>query len=192
MTILSLSILVLAFLGAFRPRSERPFGVKAIKAILIFSIIAIFSLLVYFSYRQYIAWQAVEPSKFLLPPYQGINYFLGYIGARIFAPYLISLAAAILFLFSARKLNKKYEERFFEAEEPWFGALAIFLTGWPALLFYFIGLITFYFLLSTFYFLCYGKETRVSLYSWWIPLAIIVIIINTYLIRLGIWKLLKV
>jgi len=189
MAFISLGILVIAF-GA--QIILRPFGVKIIKTIFISAIVAIFSLLIYYSYQQYVAWSSVELSKFLLPPYQNIDYFIKYIGARFFTPYLISLAAAFLFLFSANRLNKKYEERFFEPEELWLGALALFLIGWPGALFYFIGLIAFYFLLSAFYFLLYGKDNRLSLYYWWLPLAIFVIIINKYLINLELWKLLKI
>ena len=193
MTFLFLGILVIA-LGA--QIFLRLFGYMRIanifKYIFYFSIAAIFSLLVYYSYQQYVVWQSVEPSKFLLPPYQAIDYFVKYVGARFFAPYLISLIAAILFLFEAKRLNKKYEERFFEPEELWLGALALFLVGWPGAFFYFIGLIVFYFLLSTFYFLLRGKEHRLSLYYLWLLLAIIVIIMNKWLIELNLWRLLKI
>lgn len=174
-----------------------------------FSVFAVFSLLIYYSYQQYIAWQSIEPSKFLLPPYQSIDYFIKYVGARFFAPYLISLMAAILFLFAAKQLNKKYEERFFEPEELWLGALALFIIGWPGLLFYFIGLILIYLIIHifiTFYYkfffrvspresptqFCVGDEVRVSLRLWWLPLAIFVIIINNWLTGMELWKLLKI
>lgn len=190
MTIISLVILVIAF-GASR-FAGRPFGVKFIKTIFIFAIAVVFSLLIYYSYQQYIAWSGVEPSKFLLPPYQSIDYFIKYVGARLFAPYIISLSAAILFLFATKKLNKKYEERFFEPEELWLGALSLFLIGWPAAFFYFIGLILIYLIIHTSYFIIHNSSIRISLYYWWLPLAIFVILINKWLINLGLWKLLKI
>ena len=197
MTFLSLGILVFAF-GASLLKG-RPFGIKVLKVIFIIAIIAVFSLLIYYSYQQYVAWQSVEPSKFLLPPYQAIDYFVKYVGARFFAPYLISLIAAILFLFAAKRLNKKYEERFFEPEELWLGALAIFLVGHPGWFFYFTGLILIYFLIHifiTFYYKLFfrisPREVRISLRYMWIPLAIFVIIINKWLVELEMWKLLKI
>ncbi|MEK7553147.1 MAG: hypothetical protein AAB504_00425 [Patescibacteria group bacterium] len=191
MTFLSLGILVFAF-GASLLKG-RPFGIKVLKVIFIIAIIAVFSLLIYYSYQQYVAWQSVEPSKFLLPPYQAIDYFVKYVGARFFAPYLISLIAAILFLFAAKRLNKKYEERFFEPEELWFGALAIFLVGHPGWLFYFTSLILIYFLIHIFSFLIsHFSSFRISLYYLWLPLAIFVILINKWLVELEVWKLLKI
>ncbi len=191
MVIIALVILIIAFGASLLKR--RPFGIKAIKVIFIFAIAVVFSLLIYYSYQQYIAWQSVEPSKFLLPPYQTIDYFIKYVGARFFAPYLISLIAALVFLYVAKKLNKKYEERFFEQEELWFGALAIFLTGWPGAFFYFIGLILIYFLIHIFlFFISHFSSPRLSLYYCWLPLAIFVIIINKWLIGLDLWKLLKI
>ncbi len=198
MTIISLAILVIDF-GASRLTAGRPFSVKFIKTIFIFAIVAVFSLLIYYSYRQYVAWVSVEPSKFLLPPYQSIDYFIKYVGARLFAPYSISLVAALVFLYVAKTLNKKYEERFFEPEELWLGALALFLTGWPGSLFYLISLIFLYLIIHIFitfynklFFRINPREVRVGLRFWWLPLAIFVIIINKWLINLGAWKLLKI
>jgi hypothetical protein len=194
MTIVSLGILVLVF-GASCFWAGRPIGVKAIKALFMTAVVAVFSLLSYYSYQQYVVWAAAEPLKFLLPPYQSIDYFIKYIGYRLFAPYLVSLILSAVFFRVARALNKKYEERFFEIEEPWLGAIALFLTGWPGALFYFTGLILIYLIVhsslaisrkSSF------KETRVSLYYWWLPLAIFVIMLNKWLVGLDLWKLLKI
>ncbi|MCL5004502.1 MAG: hypothetical protein M1170_00975 [Patescibacteria group bacterium] len=190
MTFISLGILVVAF-GASLLKG-RPFGIKALKAIFIVAAAAIFSLLIYYSYQQYAVWQSAEPTKFLLPPYQSANYFIKYIGARFFAPYFISLLAGIIFFFIARKMNKKYEERFFEQEELWLGALALFIVGWPGLLFYFIGLILIYLIIHTLYFILNTSSVRISLYYWWLPLAIFVILINKWLMGLGVWRLLKI
>ena len=172
---------------------------KIFKYIFYFSIFAVFSLFIYYSYQQYIVWQSVEPSKFLLPPHQSINYFLYYIGMRFFAPYIVSLSTAFLFLLAAKYFNKKYDERFFYPEELWLGALALFLVSWPGALFYFIGLILIYLIIHIFvtsyykfFFRASPREVRLSLRLWWIPLTIFVIIINKWLIDLELWKLLKI
>ena len=168
------------------------------------SVVLIFILLFYQSYQQYQSWSQNEVSQYLLPPHQSINYFIFYVLARFFAPYLISLAVAVLFLFSAKALNKKYDERFFEPEEPYFGALAIFLSAHPGWIFYSALLIIIY-LITHIVALARnyadsnadrrGKETlsyRISMYYLWIPAAIFVIIIQRWLELLPLWSLLKI
>ena len=207
MTLLPLGILVMAF-GAslLKGRLLRLNLYKRFNLfIFVFSIAAVFSLLAYYSYQQYQVWNSNELTKHFLSQKVNIienidvNYFFYYVGIRFFAPYLISLITGIVFFFIVKKLNKKYEERFFEQEELWFGALALFLIGWPGLLFYFIALILIYLIIQIFiifyykFFIRVGlREIRVSLRLWWLPLAIFVIFINKWLVGLGVWKLLKI
>jgi len=199
-----LSILIV-FLGASRPWSGRSFAVnqritnptRIYKYLFAAAIFLIFSFLVFQSFQQYWAWAGNELSKNLLPPYQSANYFIFYVFTRFFAPYLISFAAAIAFLFSAKILNKKYEERFFEPEEFYLGASAIFLSGHPGWLFYVILLLVIYVLIQLF---STAKSSilnskfspiRISLYRLWIPVAIIVIILMNWLKTLPWWNILK-
>jgi hypothetical protein len=165
---------------------------KLTLAIFIFSIFLIFFLLFCQSYQQFQVWSQNEVSKFLLPPHRSITYFIFYIGTRSFAPYLISLVVAFLFLFSAKILNKKYQEQFFYPEEPYFGALAIFLTGHPGWIFYAIFIIFIYLLIHILLSLAaYRLSLRLSLYYLWLPVAIFVIIIQDWLAKLPLWSLLK-
>lgn len=199
---LSLIILILS-LGTLWFMPRRFLGADDLKniyvKIFIFSAFLIFSLCFYYSYQQYVIWENAAPSKYFLPPYADVNYFLQYVGFRIFGPYLISLTFAFMLLFSMKVLNKKYEEKFFYPEEPYAAGLAIFLTGHPGWLFYFIGLVLAYLLIHIFSFF-YDKiiarsgsgEIRISLRHWWIPMAIVAIIISRWLIDLDLWRLLKV
>ena len=190
---LSLTILILTFGASLFWR--RSFGISRliIKWIFLTAVIWTFILLSYQSYQQFQVWSQNEVSQYLLPPHQSINYFIFYVLARFFAPYLISLAVAVLFLFSAKALNKKYDERFFEPEEPYFGALAIFLSAHPGWLFYVVFIISAY-LLIHFYSLLITHYSlqRISLYYLWIPTAIFVIIIQRWLELLPLWSLLKI
>jgi len=182
------SILV-AMLGASRFWSGRSLWFKYI---FVFSIIAIFASNFYFSYLQYQTWLNNDFTKYFLPPYVSINYFIFYIFTRFFASYLISLGASVLFLFSAKILNKKYEERFFEPEEYYFGALSIFLSSHPGCFFYLIFLIFAYLLIHLYSsFIAHSSSFRISLYHLWIPVAIFVILISSWLKNLSIWQLLK-
>lgn len=78
---------------------------------------------------------------FLIPSYDGGVYFLYFLLTRLWGEYFISLIFALIFLWAMLTLNKKYESRFFYDEEPYFGAVAIFITGWPGWLYYLIVLL---------------------------------------------------
>lgn len=155
------------------------------------AIIIIFIFLFFQSYQQYRFWLKNDISKHLLPPYTSINYFIFYVFMRFFAPYLMSLIAAILFLLAAKILNKKYEERFFEPEEYYLGAAGIFLSGHPGWLFYAVILMSVYLIFSICYLLFSQRQERLPLYYLWIPTAIFVIIIQRWLEIMPLWSLLK-
>ncbi|MDP1688796.1 MAG: hypothetical protein Q8L47_01550 [bacterium] len=80
--------------------------------------------------------------KFIFPSYNGGTYLLFYLLTRLWGEYIISFIFALLFLWAMLYLNHRYENRFFYDEEPYFGATAIFLTGWPGWLYYLIILLT--------------------------------------------------
>ena len=203
MSLLTLSILIV-FLGASR-LAGRSFAVnqritnptRIYKYFFLVAISLIFSFFVFQSFQQYWVWAGNELSKNLLPPYQSANYFIFYVFTRFFAPYLISLAAALVFLFLTKILNKKYGERFFEPEEFYLGASAIFLSGHPGWLFYVVFLLAIYVLIQLFSTVKSSilnskfSPVRVSLYWLWIPTAIFVILIQRWLELLPIWQILK-
>ncbi|MFA5099038.1 MAG: hypothetical protein WC461_02370 [Candidatus Paceibacterota bacterium] len=197
MSLLILSILII-FLGAsqlwlgrsvwFRNDKQKLF-----KYSFIFSIAIIFFSLIFQSFEQYWVWAGNELAKNLLPPYQSPNYFTFYVFTRFFAPYLISLGAALIFLFSAKILNKKSGERFFHPEEVYLGASAIFLSSHPGWLFYVIFLLIVYlFIHICSLFAVRSSEFRVSLYWLWIPTAIFVILLMNWIKTLPLWGLLKI
>jgi len=114
------------------------------------SVAGVFGASLYWAWQQYRLWQANALSKFFLPPYQGWGYFFSYVGQKIFAPWLISLLAAIFISRVAVFFNKKYRERFFESEEIPLMVLGIFLTGYPGFFIYLILIFLGGILLSTF------------------------------------------
>ena len=166
---------------------------RFLRPLLIFSALVIFSFLIYFSIEQYRDWSQSELTKLLLPPYRGIGYFIFYVGYVFFAPYLVSLATALIFLFAAKYLNKKFQERFFEREEPYLGALAIFLVGYPLCFFYLITMFSFY-LIVHLGLLIFNRDSssRISMYYLWLPLAIFAIIIAEWFQIFPVWNLLKI
>lgn len=157
------------------------------------SLLIILGLAVYQSWRQYQAWVSDDLGKLFLPPYQNWDYFVFYARTRFFNPYLLSLFLSLGFLLAAKKLNQKYEERFFEPIEPYLLATAVFLVGHPSWLFYLIIILSINILLSTFYFLISKKKDhRLSFYYLWLPAAIFTIIISKWLSTLPWWQTLKI
>lgn len=185
----SLPILIFA-LGALM-LNERSFGVKFKstsfykKFFLISTLVILFELII-LSYLQYIAWQGDAVMKYSLPPYENLNFFIIYISGRFLAPYVLSLIAAILFVFISKYLNKKYSERFFYDQEYWLAALAIFLSGYPGFLFLFVVVILIILIGSVI------TKGRFSSYYIWIPTAIFAILIQKLLQSNQLWMLLKI
>lgn len=155
--------------------------------------IVIFGLLSYKSYQQYQIWAGNGLSKLLLPPYQSIVYFLKYSFTHFFIAYLISLAAGLLFLWLANLLNNRCQKRFFEEGELYLGTLAIFVLGHPLWMFYFLAVISIGVLGTLFFqdsrfkiqvsrFKIQDSSRRFPFYHFWLPVAIIVMIIGKILV----------
>lgn len=159
---------------------------RAAKIILPVSALIIFGVVFYYIRQQFFLWHDGEFTKVFVPPYAptGIGYFLfGYVLPRFLAPYLISLCVAGVFLLLAVFFNRKYGERFFHKEEPYLAAVAIFLVGYPGLIYYLILLCAVFliFHVSCLMFRAY-RGRRLSLYYFWLPLAVIVILMERYAI----------
>ncbi len=80
---------------------------------------------------QYHIWeQAGGLSRFLLPPYRPISYFIGYSITHFWLSTLIDILIAAIF-YAFLRLLKKYNSRFFEKDEPELGFLTALIVGWP-------------------------------------------------------------
>jgi len=193
MTFLTLIIILSVFTASLFLRG-RFFWPKVVRYSFCLSILVIFILLLLFSFLQFTEWKNSEVSQYLLPPHQPISYFIFHSFNQFFLSYLLSFGFALVFLYSAKIFNRKYKERFFEIEEPYLGALGIFLSGWPGLLFYIIFLLVFYLLFHiSLLFSARSSSFRISLYYLWLPTALFAIIINdVYFSGLGWWNILKI
>ena len=137
---------------------------------------------------QYQVWESAGGlSRYLLPPYRGIGYFIGYSVFHHWGPYLISGAFALLFYYGARWYNKKHEERFFEAKEPLTGALALLVVGWPGVVVYIVAFTIIFVLASVVATLVRGRDFRLSPYYLWLPVAIFVILMDTWILHQTWW-----
>ncbi len=161
-----------------------------------FSVILVFGFAGFQSWKQYQLWSVGDTTRFLLPPYQSLDYFVYYSRYRFFNPYLVSGLMGILFFLGTRKLNLKYARRFFEDIEPYFLAVSMFVLGTPGWLVYLLVFLGLYLIVSlsiTFYHLFMLKEgqIRVPLFYLWLPSAISTILISRYLVDLPLWQQLK-
>lgn len=185
LTILALATGAVALCG-------RPFVVSWVKKGFFLSIAAVVMAQTYLAYAQYHFWQLVSPSKYLLPPYQPISYFLQYVGWRLFAPYALSLAVGIAFALAARWYNRRRDNQFFYDEEYWFMAMAIFLTGHPGWLLYLVALCAIMAIVLFFRLVILRKNEKLSFYYLWFPLALAVVALWKWAATFGILMKLQV
>ncbi|MBI4119784.1 MAG: hypothetical protein HY456_02995 [Parcubacteria group bacterium] len=148
------------------------------KTLFFLAVVIVFAVQAYWAREQFLAWHnAAPPLNYLVPPYRGIGYFLSYGYTHFFMKYLLSFAASLALLFSSKFLNRKFQYRFFEEEEPYIAASALFLSGHPGWLLTIIFVLALSVLLSTFYFLFSSKKERVPLYYLWLPASIFAILL---------------
>lgn len=210
--IIYLSLLILVFIFVAQLLKLKWSNIRILsfaKWALIISVAAVFLYWLYLTYAQYIAWRdGGPPFIYFVPPYKSIFYVIGHHFIRFGLYYLLSLAASLVFLVWTKRANRRFGYRFFEDEEPYLGALAIFLLGFPEwrfawlyylLLFFGVYLLIHLFLAVKFYLIRRkslinadkklintdkkplidtDKHPRVPMYYLWIPLAVLVILVK--------------
>jgi len=151
--------------------------------LLAFSSLVVFGACFYYARLHFLAWGANEIMRAFVPPYNkdGIGYFLKFLFHELFNIYLISLATAVLLIFVLNYYNRKYDERFFYKEEVYFAATAIFIVGYPGIIYYLLGLLFLYLFLHIASLATQGAGGQISTYYMWLPLALLVILIVEYL-----------
>lgn len=150
---------------------------------LFWSAVLVFVVFAFYNTRaQFFIWFNNDVSKYLIPPYSTINYFLEYAFYHFWLSRLISLIVGLIFFYLARYYNNKHDNVFFEKEEPYFLLTSIFLVGHPGWILY-LG-ITFIFtlLFAIGHWLLSKKIYRISFYYWWLPLGALAIFLNNFLL----------
>jgi hypothetical protein len=164
------SLIILAIiLGA---QLMRPSSLLRVARISFFvSIFFILFLAAYYSYQQYFFWKENPVSKFLLPPHKSIGYFISYSFFNFFFQPIFSLAVAVVGFFTAKFLNQKFGEKFFEPVEYYLFALGLLLAGHPGWIYYLIILFSIGIVASFF------QKGKFSFYYLWLPAAMLAILI---------------
>jgi hypothetical protein len=155
------------------------------------ALVITFSFLFYYSHAQFLVWLAGPPGAYLIPPYQGIGYFVFYVLMRFWAPYLLSAGVAGLFLFAMYYGNRRWQERFFYPDEVYLIALAIFMVGNPLWIGYLLVTLLVYCLYVLTRRVITRKNERVTFYYFWLPIALICIAATPLLNRWQDFNLLK-
>lgn len=146
---------------------------------------ACLSVVVYASYasrRQFLAWHAdAEGGAYLIPPYRHMGYFVRYAFTHFLLQYAISFVIAWLFFYAGRRLNSLRGGMLFEREELYFLATGLFVSGHPGWIFYILLVLSAYLLASVIGAVAYGARARVSFYYFWLPCALVTVVLNAYL-----------
>ena len=185
-------VILLVTLGAQLKLRSFSFNWKIFRFIFLISIFLISLVLIYWSVAQYLIWhRSGTPTSYFLPPYRSISYFLRYIGFRFWLPGIISLLFSLFFYFSADHFNRKHNGKFFYQEEPYLIALSIFLVGHPLWIFYLMAVLFLWLIISIVQFLILRKSGRISFRYFWLPAAILVILLKGHLLSIGFLKILQ-
>lgn len=149
------------------------------------SVMVIVGVLLYFSREQFLAWQGSEFSKYFLPPYQPIGYFLKYAFRHFWASYAVSGAVACIAYGACLWANRVRGNMLFEREEIIFVAAGIFFAGHPGYVAYIMLVAAAYVAVSAGRLAALRKNERISFYHFWLPSTILIILMRIYLTRYG-------
>jgi len=119
-------------------------------------------------YFQYLIWRdGGQLTRYLIPPYQSIWYLFSYVIGHKAYSYIVSLGISFVFLGISILLNEIFEKKFFEEEEPYWGALGIFVLGTPWWLYYLVTVLLLGIIGSLVFVFWLKKCKRFSLYYLW-------------------------
>jgi len=166
---------------------------RFIKPAVIFVIVSIILKIALEFFGQYYIWSHGEASKGLLPPHTPLTYFLGYCAYRFAWPVISAVLVGMVFIVLAKLLNKKFDQRFFENDEPWHIIYGLIVVGHPYWIFYIFSVIVCAILIYLFNLIFkkmkYGQVF--SLYQLWLPIALVVMVLSDWIIKIPIIQSLK-
>ncbi len=176
---LSLGILLLLWGAQLK---QRPFLVRHIRLVVLGVISALAIMLLWQTHRQFLATAASPPPlKYLIPPYTPLSDFLFSMWSRLLSRYGLALIVSGLFFGLVKILPKRLGERWFEPDEPYLIALGVILAGHPHWLLYLGLMLVSYLLYALGHTLMSKKQERVSLYHFWLPVAIVLVLLSPFL-----------
>jgi hypothetical protein len=132
------------------------------------------------SYLQFTIWKNHPISKYLLPPYQPISYFLSYSYHHFYKDFVWRLVGAFLVFLIIYTLNKLFKETLFYYEEYYMVTILTALIDFPL---NFLLLITGLLMIFMWHIVGMVKKSstfseKISFKNYWVFLCIFFIIIN--------------
>lgn len=161
------------------------YAVRAASWGLFISTAALVGALSYLSREQFLVWQASEFSKYFLPPYQPIGYFLRYAARHFWASYAVSGVVACIAYGACVWANRMRGNMLFEREEIIFIAAGTLLAGHPGYVAYIMLVASAYMAVSMGRLVMTGKSERISFYHFWLPSAGVAILAQAYFVQYG-------
>jgi|GEM_PF-1906967 len=193
------SLIFLTFtIGAqlwLRPKTEEAGHdgafVKHLHWFIIAAVLGLAAILSYYTALQYFTWASGGTvSRFLLPPYQGIRYFLFYALTEFWAGYLLAAVIGVFGYLTIRRATRKRDTMFYP-EEAGLSFLGTLLIGHPFWICYFLSLLA-CILTGTLRNRFTAKTNeRVSFRYLWLPVAAAVVFLTPLLNKLDFFIYLK-
>ncbi len=180
LSILIVSIAVQVFLK-FKNLVGKTLAKNVFKLILLISVILIFSFSFYNTRQLFLTWQTSPPSKYLIPPYRSIYYFLSYSFFHFYIKYLISFGISLFFLAFFKYINKKKRYRFFENEEPYIAGVSIFILPHPWCFIYLIAIFLIG-IIGTALLKFRGSQARFPFYYFWLWPSLAILLVSKFLV----------
>jgi hypothetical protein len=143
--------------------------------------------LLFLTALQYKTWAGSALTVHLLPPAAPASYFAQYAFFRIWSSQIISFAGALLCIWGLRALNKRREGKLLYEKEEWLAGSAVFLSGFPGLVFFVPGFLVIFLAVSLVQVIRKGGGYRVSPHFLWLPAALCVILLIYFFISETSW-----
>ena len=181
----ALGLIILAGLLLYWILKKRLLEKKFLKFIAyIFSGIIVFQS-IFSTILNWWVWSQQGISQRLLPPHSPITYFLRYSWQHYWFESIVTITTAIIVFFGIYFLNKKFEKNLFYNEEKYLAALGILAVGWPNCLIFLCLVLFLGVVLHLISFLFNKGRNRLTLLYFWIPCALLILllsdIINKYI-----------
>jgi len=130
-------------------------------------------------------WSQQGVSQRFLPPHSPISYVLKYSWQHYWFESIVTIIAAVIVFLGIYFLNKKFKKNLFYNEEKYLAALGILAVGWPNCLIFLCLVLFLGVVLHLISFLFNKGRNRLSLLYFWIPCALLILllsdIINKYI-----------
>jgi len=187
-----LSLIILSLLWGAQIL-KRPFLVRHRKLTFLVSALILALALLWLTHLQFIAMAAAGvPAKYLIPPFTPLSSFLFSLWSRLYSRWMLSFLISTIFLVGVHLLKKSWTNRWFEADEPYLIATAILLIGHPQWLAYLITVIIAYLCAALIQTIRRGKHERVSLYKFWLPVAIAFVLLSPFIKQIPFFAALRI